>query len=89
MDEINKRKDEAAQLAGSRYQALYGGDVAGSVGAGQRIRSLLSSLKDIKPVRISSISSSSNMDGGSQAIQGHHEHPADRKSRYKKEDDEE
>jgi len=73
MDEINKRKDEASQLAGSKYQALYGGDVAGSVGAGQRIRSLLSSLKDIQPVRISSVSSSSNMDGGSQAIEGHHD----------------
>jgi hypothetical protein len=72
-DEINKRKDEASQLAGSKYQALYGGDVAGSVGAGQRIRSLLSSLKDIQPVRINSISSSSNMDGGSQAIEGHHD----------------
>lgn len=71
-DEILKRKDEASQLAGSRYQALYAGDVAGSVGAGQRIRSLLASLKDIKPVRISSYSSSSKMDGGSGAIEGHH-----------------
>lgn len=72
-DEINKRKDEASQLASSRYGALYSGDVAGSVGAGQRIRSLLSSLKDITPVRISSYSSSSDMDGGSGAIEGHHD----------------
>lgn len=75
-DEINKRKDEASQLASSRYGALYSGDVAGSVGAGQRIRSLLSSLKDITPVRISSYSSSSDMDGGSQSIEGHHDEDA-------------
>lgn len=72
MDEIRKRKDEASQLASAKWQSLYGGDVAGSVGAGQRIRSLLSSLKDIQPVRVASYSSNSSMDGGSQTVSGHH-----------------
>ena len=75
LDEIRKRQDEANQLGVGRYQQLYGGDVAGSVSSGQRIRSLLSSLKDIAPVRISSISSSQNMGGGSTEIMGQHDEP--------------
>lgn len=75
LDEIRKRQDEANQLGIGRYQQLYGGDVAGSVGAGQRIRSLLSSLKDIEPVRVSSVSSSQDMGGGSTEITGEHDEP--------------
>lgn len=75
LDEIRKRQDEANQLGVGRYQQLYGGDVAGSVTSGQRIRSLLSSLKDIAPVRVSSISSSQDMGGGSTEIMGQHDEP--------------
>jgi len=72
MDEINKRKDEAAKASDDRYQQLYGGDVAGSVASSHRIRSLLDSLKDITPVRISSYSNSTDMDGNGGEIGGHH-----------------
>lgn len=75
LDEIRKRQDEANQLGIGRYQQLYGGDVAGSVSSGQRIRSLLSSLKDIEPVRVSSVSSSQDMGGGSTEIMGQHDEP--------------
>lgn len=74
-DEIAKRKDEARQLAVGRYQQLYGGDVAGSVGAGQRIRDLLSSIKEIAPVRVSSTSSSSDGGGSSRELSGTHDEP--------------
>lgn len=74
-DEIQKRQDEARQLAVGRYGQLYGGDVAGSVGAGQRIRDLLSSIKDIAPVRVSSSSSSRDGGGGSSELSGTHDEP--------------
>lgn len=66
-DEILKRANEANQLAVARQGQLYDGDIKGSMVGGQRIRYLLSSLKDITPVRVSSQSdsSSSNADGGS------------------------
>jgi hypothetical protein len=79
LDEIRKRQDEANQLGIGRYQQLYGGDVAGSVGAGQRIRSLLSSLKDIEPVRVASYSSSQDMGGGSTEVSGEHDEPKEEK----------
>jgi hypothetical protein len=73
LDEINKRKDEANQLGAAKWKALYDGDVGGSVAAGDRIRSLLSSLKDIKPVRVSSESSSSDSSRGATSFVGEHE----------------
>lgn len=73
LDEINKRKDEANQLGAAKWKALYDGDVGGSVAAGDRIRSLLSSLKDIKPVRVSSESSSSDSSSGAASFEGEHE----------------
>ena len=76
-DEIRKRQDEAQQLSMGRYQQLYGGDVAGSVASGQRIRDLLSSIKSIEPVRIASRSSSSDGGGSSSDISGTHDEPAD------------
>ncbi len=82
LDEIRKRQDEANQLGIGRYQQLYGGDVAGSVSSGQRIRSLLSSLKDIEPVRVASISSSQDMGGGSTEVAGQHDEPTEEKPSY-------
>lgn len=76
-DEILKRLNEANQLGVARQGQLYDGDIKGSMVGGQRIRYLLSSLKDITPVRISSQSdsSSSNADGGS--VQQSVTHPAE------------
>lgn len=79
LDEIRKRQDEANQLGIGRYQQLYGGDVAGSVSSGQRIRSLLSSLKDIEPVRISSYSRSDDGGSSSGEISGQHDEPQEQK----------
>lgn len=72
LDEIRKRQDEANKLGIARYQQIYGGDVPGSVASGHRIRSLLSSLQDIEPVRVASVSSSQNMGGGSTEVEGEH-----------------
>lgn len=74
-DEINKRKDEAGQQSAARYKALYDGDVGGSVAAGQRIRGLLSSLKDITPVRVASYSSNTDTSGDSGGFEGAHDQP--------------
>lgn len=75
LDEIRKRQNEANQLAVGRYQQLYGGDVAGSVASGQRIRDLLSSISSIEPVKVASQSSSSDMGGRSIDVTGSHEEP--------------
>ena len=75
-DEILKRQDEARKLELGRYQQLYGGDVAGSVASGQRIRDLLASIKSIEPVRIASRSSSADGGGSSSAVEGDREDPA-------------
>lgn len=70
LDEIAKRKDEARQLGAAKWKALYDGDVGGSVAAGDRIRSLLSSLSEIQPVRVASSSSSGSSDSKSGTIEG-------------------
>jgi hypothetical protein len=44
LDRHLKQQDELAQLRNSKYQQLYGGDVAGSVASTQRIRDLLAQL---------------------------------------------
>lgn len=65
LDEIRKRQNEANQLAVARQAQLYDGDIKGSMTGGQRIRYLLSSLSDIEPVRVSSVSkNNSSSDSG-------------------------
>lgn len=78
LDEINKRKDEANQLAIARQAQLYDGDVKGSLSSGQRIRSLLSSLKDIAPVRVASQSDSSDSRYDAADFEGVHGDPPPR-----------
>jgi len=74
-DEIQKRQDEASQQAAARYKALYDGDVAGSVAAGQRIRDLLSSLASIQPVRIARLERGGGVDASAGAFEGKHDEP--------------
>jgi hypothetical protein len=76
LDEIRKRQQQASELASGKWAQLYSGDIAGSVTSGQRIRSLLSSLNDIEPVRISSYSSNQDMGGGSSELTGSHDEPS-------------
>lgn len=74
-EEIQKRQDEAAQQSAARYKALYDGDVAGSVASGHRIRDLLSSLKDIDPVRVSNVETNVGSKFDTGAFEGQHEQP--------------
>lgn len=69
--------DELDKLKTAKFQALYGGDVPGSVAAGQRIRSLLGYLgsgADSQP-RVASMSSSFSADSRSPQLEGRHEPP--------------
>jgi hypothetical protein len=49
LDDAIKKQDELAQTSHQKYQQLYGGDVAGSVGSTQRIRDLLTQLRAYAP----------------------------------------
>lgn len=49
LEEHLKRQDAISQLGGQKFAALYGGDIAGSVDAGNRIRGLLSSVRANAP----------------------------------------
>jgi hypothetical protein len=49
LDDAIKKQDELAQTSHQKYQQLYGGDVAGSVGSTQRIRDLLTQLRVYAP----------------------------------------
>jgi len=49
LDDALKKQDELAQTSHNKYQQLYNGDVAGSVGSAQRIRDLLSQLSAYAP----------------------------------------
>ena len=81
-----KAQDEVDQLRDAKYQALYGGDVAGSVAAGNRIRSLLGVINSNAPgateqnphsvvdplVKVSATSSHTASDTHSPALEGTH-----------------
>lgn len=72
--------DELDKLRTAKFQALYGGDVPGSVAAGQRIRSLmgyLNSGEDLGP-RVSSRSTSTSRDHRAPQLEGTHDPPAPR-----------
>ena len=49
LDEQIKRQDSVDGLRGEKFASLYNGDVAGSVGAGGRIRSLLGIINSQSP----------------------------------------
>ncbi len=49
LDDHIKRQDEIGALHSAKYGQLYGGDVAGSVQAGQRIRGLLKQVQAFSP----------------------------------------
>lgn len=69
--------DELDKLRTAKFQALYGGDVPGSVAAGQRIRSLmgyLNSGEDSSP-RVANRSSSFSVDSRAPQLEGRHEPP--------------
>lgn len=49
LDDHIKRQDAVSALKGEKFSALYGGDVAGSVAAGQKIRGLVDHLRLTAP----------------------------------------
>ena len=49
LDDHIKRQDQIGALHSAKYGQLYGGDVAGSVEAGQRIRGLLKQVQAFSP----------------------------------------
>lgn len=75
-DDLVKRQDALGATRDARFSALYNGDIAGSVSAGNKVRDLLSAIRAHAPgatehsaiqavtplVRVSSQSSSSNSD---------------------------
>jgi hypothetical protein len=80
-------QDEVDKLRQAKYQALYGGDVAGSVAAGGRIRSLLGVINANAPgatekspytivdplAKVSSTSSQNSMDSRGPHVEGYHD----------------
>jgi hypothetical protein len=80
-------QDEVDKLRTGKYQALYGGDVAGSVAAGSRIRSLLDVINANAPgateqspytivdplAKVSSSSSQRSSDGRGPQLEGYHD----------------
>jgi hypothetical protein len=72
LDEIRKRRDAASELEGEKQGALYRGDLEGSMKAGRRIKSLLSEIGNIEPVRLSSYRSSGSSDADGEVFGGEH-----------------
>lgn len=80
-------QDEVDKLREAKYQALYGGDVAGSVAAGGRIRSLLDVINANAPgateqnpytvvdplAKVSSTSSQKSSDSRAPHLEGYHD----------------
>lgn len=67
MDDLVRKRDEAAQTAAQKTAALYKGDIAGSLAANTRIRGLLNAIAAYEagalPLsRVRSRSGSSSMD---------------------------
>lgn len=67
MDDLVRKRDEAAALAGQKSAALYRGDIAGSLAANSRLRGLMSAISDyesgrVPTSRLRSRSSSSSTD---------------------------
>ena len=79
LDELIKRQDAVGDLRGAKRSALYGGDVAGAMAAGGKIRDLVSYIRAHNPLapednpiaasapqrRIDSMSGSASSSGGS------------------------
>lgn len=70
-DQILKRKDAISELQNAKLKALYEGDIAAGLSAGQRIRDLRASLSEIAPVRIESESSKSEVGFQGPKLQTH------------------
>jgi hypothetical protein len=89
LDDLIRKQDAVGGLRDAKFSANYGGDVAGSVTAGNQIRDLLQSIRSIDPganerspnrvrgplVRADSISESDSFDGGSGGWESQHAFP--------------
>ena len=89
LDDLIKRQDAVSGGRDEKFSALYGGDVAGSVTAGNKVRDLVQAIRAHVPdasernpmrmsqplSRVSSQSNSTSMDSSAGGYEGQHEQP--------------